>query len=77
MNVRLLLAVTLLPAFFVAGCGERPSTTVTVYKQGQYQGKPDRQPWDSERFGGDRAAWEKSISARTLTQNEHVRITGN
>ena len=54
-----------------AGCGEK--TTVTVYKQGQYQGKPDQQPWDSSMFKGDKLAWEKAIKARNLGQNEYVR----
>ena len=54
-----------------AGCGEKP--TVTVYKQGQYQGKPDNQPWDNELFKGDKVAWEKAIKARNLGQNEYVR----
>jgi hypothetical protein len=56
-----------------AGCGE--STQVTVYKQGQYQGKPDKQPWDNDLFKGDRAAWEKAIKARTDGQNEYTRLT--
>lgn len=58
----------------VAGCGEKPA--VTVYKQGQYQGKPDTRPWDNEQFKGDKSAWEKSVKARNLGQNEYVRITG-
>jgi hypothetical protein len=58
-----------------AGCGEK--TQVTVYKQGQYQGKPDRQPWDNAQFKNDRAAWEKTIRARNVGQNEYVRIGGN
>ncbi len=64
-------AVAALP-FIAAGCGEKP--TVTVYKQGQYQGKPDTRPWDSEPFKGDKAAWEKSVKARNIAQNEYVRI---
>ena len=56
------------------GCGEKP--TVTVYKQGQYQGKPDMQPWDSAQFKGDKVAWEKAVKARNLGQNEYVRISG-
>ena len=46
----LLVSVAALP-FIVAACGEKP--TVTVYKQGQYQGKPDTRPWDGEPFKGD------------------------
>ena len=59
----------------LAGCGEK--TQVTVYKQGQYQGKPDTRPWDNERFKNDRAAWDKAIKARTVGQNEYARISGN
>ncbi|MBX3663483.1 MAG: hypothetical protein KF804_13615 [Burkholderiales bacterium] len=59
----------------LAGCGEK--TQVTVYKQGQYQGKPDKQPWDNAQFKNDRVAWEKAIRARTVGQNEYVRVSGN
>ena len=58
-----------------AGCGEK--ATVTVYKQGQYQGKPDKQPWDNEQFKGDKTAWEKAVKARNLGQNEYVRVSGS
>jgi len=58
----------------VVGCGEKPA--VTVYKQGQYQGKPDKQPWDNDQFKGDKAAWEKTVKARNVGQNEYVRIGG-
>jgi hypothetical protein len=57
-----------------AGCGEKP--TVTVYRQGQYQGKPDMRPWDNDRFKGDRAAWESAVKRRNLDQNEYVRVSG-
>jgi hypothetical protein len=56
----------------IAGCGEKP--TVTVYKQGQYQGKPDKQPWDNDGFKADKGAWENAVKARNLGQNEYVRI---
>jgi major membrane immunogen (membrane-anchored lipoprotein) len=62
-------------ALLLAGCGEK--TQVTVYKQGEYQGKPDARPWDNERFKNDRAAWDKTIRARTIGQNEYARISGN
>ena len=55
----------------VAGCGE--SETVTVYKQGQYQGKPDSRPWDNDQFKNDRTGWEKTIKARNGNQNEYAR----
>ncbi len=59
-------------AVVAAGCGE--STQVTVYKQGQYQGKPDKQPWDNDQFKGDKVAWDNAVKARSLSQNEYVRI---
>lgn len=70
----LLVGAAVLP-FIVAACGEKP--TVTVYKQGQYQGKPDGRPWDGEPFKGDQAAWDKAIKARNLGQNEYVRVGAN
>ena len=42
------LVVAVALAAFAAGCGETPS--VTVYKKGQYQGKPDTQPWSGGQF---------------------------
>ena len=72
MKKALLVAVAAALPFFAAGCGEKP--TVTVYKQGQYQGKPDQQPWDNDRFKGDKMAWETAMKARNLGQNEYVRI---
>ena len=56
----------------VAGCGEQK---VTVYKQGQYQGKPDQQPWDNDLFKGDKLAWEQAIRRRNDIQNEYTRGT--
>ena len=55
-----------------AGCGEKPS--VTVYKQGSYQGKPDNQPWQSAPFNNNQAEWEKAIKARNIGQNEYARV---
>ncbi len=60
-------------AAVTAGCGEKPS--VTVYKQGQYQGKPDKQPWDNDQFKGDKLAWETAIKKRNDGQNEYSRGT--
>ena len=74
MNRLLLVAAAAALALGAAGCGEQAA--VTVYKQGQYQGKPDKQPWDNDQFKGDKGAWEKSVKARNLGQNEYVRITG-
>lgn len=71
MKATLLVIAAGVLALAAAGCGEKP--TVIVYKQGQYQGKPDNQPWDNEQFKGDKVAWEKAIKARNLGQNEYVR----
>ena len=74
MSRLLLAAAAAALALGAAGCGEQAA--VTVYKQGQYQGKPDKQPWENDQFKGDKGAWEKSVKARNLGQNEYVRITG-
>ena len=74
MRKLLAIAAAVALAGVAAGCGEK--TSVTVYKQGQYQGKPDMQPWDSAQFKGDKVAWEKAVKARNLGQNEYVRISG-
>lgn len=67
-----LLAVAAALVLTTAGCGEQ--TAVTVYKQGKYQGKPDKQPWDNDQFKGDKLAWDKSIKARTDGQDEYKRV---
>ena len=61
-----------LAAFGLAACGEKPS--VTVYKQGQYQGKPDNVPWQSQPFNNNKTEWEKTIKARNNGQNEYLRV---
>ena len=53
----------------IAGCGDKPVT----YKQGQYQGKPDSQPWDNAQFKGNQVEWEKAIKARNQGQDENTR----
>jgi hypothetical protein len=73
MNVKLVAAILVaLPFFATAGCGEQK---VTVFKQGQYQGKPDTRPWDNPQFNGDKIAWEKAITERSLGQNEYTRTS--
>ena len=74
MRTALVITAAFALAGIAAGCGEK--TTVTVYKQGQYQGKPDKQPWDNDQFKGDKGAWEKAVKARNLGQNEYHRATG-
>jgi hypothetical protein len=56
----------------LAGCGERPQ--VITYKQGTYQGKPDTPPYSNPPFNGNRAEWEKTLTARNQSQNEYKRI---
>ncbi len=70
--VRVLLALgALFLALSLGGCGERD---VTVYKQGQYQGKPDARPWENDLFKGNQVEWEKSVRTRNQGQNEYSRI---
>ena len=73
MSRALLAAVAVGVALVAAGCGER--TSVTVYKQGKYQGKPDSLPWANDTFKGDKLAWENAIRARNGGQNEYARST--
>lgn len=73
-NTVVIAAAAVALAAVAGGCGEKP--TVTVYKQGQYQGKPDKRPWDNDQFKGDKDAWEKAVKARNLGQNEYVRAAG-
>lgn len=68
---RIALALAVI-AFGIAGCGEKPS--VTIYKQGKYQGKPDNVPWSSQPFAGNKADWDKAMNARITKQNEYARI---
>jgi hypothetical protein len=75
MRTTCLIALAAVFGVAAAGCGEKP--TVTVYKQGQYQGKPDKQPWDNDQFKGDKTAWEQAIKARNLGQNEYARVAAN
>lgn len=67
----LLAALASIVVVGLAGCGERP--TVTVYKQGEYQGKPDNVPWQGAPFNNDRVEWEKAVKARNAAQNEYLR----
>ena len=55
------------------GCSDKPVT----YKQGQYQGKPDNQPWENAQFKGNQVEWEKAIKARTQGQDESSRASAS
>jgi hypothetical protein len=56
-------------ALMLAGCGDKPM----VYKQGQYQGKPDSKPWDNAQFKNNQVEWEKAVKVRNQGQNEYSR----
>lgn len=58
-------------ALALGGCGEQK---VTVYKQGQYQGKVDSRPWENDQFKGNQVEWEKAVKTRNQAQNEYTRI---
>lgn len=73
MRTALVIAAAVALSGVAAGCGEKAA--VTVYKQGQYQGKPDNQPWDNDLFKGDKLAWEQAIKARNARQDETSRGT--
>ncbi|HYC48872.1 MAG TPA: hypothetical protein VED01_25620 [Burkholderiales bacterium] len=72
MRAAIVAAAVVIAAAGLAGCGEK--SQVTVYKQGQYQGKPDNLPWQSAPFNNNQTEWEKAIKARNNAQNEYIRV---
>ena len=71
---RLVAAIALgAMALLVAGCGDKP----VVYKQGQYQGKPDSKPWENDQFKGNQVEWEKALKARNQGQDEYTRAVAS
>lgn len=60
-------------ALGLAGCGDKPM----VYKQGEYQGKPDTKPWANAQFKENQVEWEKAIKARTQGQDEYSRAVAS
>jgi hypothetical protein len=60
-------------ALTLAACGDKPM----VYKQGQYQGKPDSKPWDNDQFKGNQVEWEKAVKARNQGQDEYSRAVAS
>ena len=67
-----LAAIALSIGLGLGGCGHQDPTAAKT--TAGYQGKPDTEPWDNSRWGHDRAAWERAITAREQGQNEYVRI---
>jgi hypothetical protein len=59
-------------ALGIAGCVDTPE--VTPYKHGEYKGKPDNLPWQSQPFNGNQHNWDLAIDGRTKNQNEYGRI---
>lgn len=59
-------------AMGLAGCGER--SQVVDYKQGKYQGKPDKPAYDSAPWNGNKRDWELALAQRNQSQNEYKRI---
>ena len=75
MKRLLLVAAGAALALGAAGCGEQAA--VTVYKQGQYQGKPDTKPWANAQFKDNQVEWEKAIKARNQGQDENSRAVAS
>ncbi len=75
MSARKLAAAAALGVLVLmfAGCGDKP----VVYKQGQYQGKPDSKPWDNAEFKGNQVEWEKAVKTRTQGQDEYTRAVAS
>ena len=75
MTARQLIAACALGilVLLAAGCGDKPM----VYKQGQYQGKPDSKPWDNAEFKGNQVEWEKALKARNQNQDEYTRAVAS
>ena len=71
-RVLLLCVFASLAAMGVAGCGERPQ--VVNYKQGKYQGKPDKAAYESAPWNGNKREWELALASRNQNQNEYKRI---
>ena len=65
------VAAIVLGTLVLSACGEK--SQVIVYRQGQYQGKADTQPWNNETFKGDKTAWETALKVRNQAQNEYKR----
>lgn len=77
---KLAMALAVLAAVGVAGCGDKPQE---VSERG-YRGKPDTNPWDNDATAslyttskwtaGDKTSWEDALKQRALTQNEYNRV---
>ena len=67
-----IVAALVLAAVALAACSEGKIDGKD--KAAGYRGKPDIHAWDSPEEGGAKAERERQIEARTLGQNEYVRM---
>lgn len=65
------LAAGVAVAFGLVACGEQPQ--VVAYKQGEYQGKKDEQPFAGAPWNGNKAEWETALRTRAQNQNDYKR----
>jgi len=75
MSARLFVSICAsgLVGLLATGCTDRP----VIYKQGEYQGKVDSQPFDNAMFKGNRGEWEKALKARSQGQDEYSRAAAS
>jgi uncharacterized lipoprotein YehR (DUF1307 family) len=64
--------VALVAAAALVGCTEKAQ--VVEYKAGTYSGKPDTRPYESAKYGGDKAMYQSDIRARGHKQTEIGRM---
>ena len=64
--------VALVAAAALVGCSEKAQ--VVEYKAGTYSGKPDTRPYESAKYGGDKAMYQSDIRARGHKQTEIGRM---
>jgi hypothetical protein len=68
-----LAAIALSMGFALGGCVRQEDSTAAK-TTASYQGKPDTEPWNNNRWHDNRETWERAITAREQGQNEYVRI---
>ena len=64
--------MVLMASALLAGCSEKAQ--VVEYKAGTYSGKPDTRPYESAKYGGDKATYESDMRARAHKQTEIGRM---
>ena len=66
-------AIALSTVLALGGCVRQEDSTAAK-TTASYQGKPDTEPWNNNRWHDNRETWERAITAREQGQNEYVRI---